>query len=278
MQPPLVSVVLPTFDRTTLLREAAESVVNQTWPTWELLVVDDGSTVRVEDWLPADSRVRVFHLPHSGNIARVRNAGLSRAGGAYVGFLDSDDRWHPRKLELQVQRLDNHPDADWCHGEGALIDATGRRIAQRAGPRWHPREGRFIETMIRTDANIALPTVLVRRGLAQSIGFDERVPAVDDYDFLLQLSLRASAVAVDGCVLAEFRQHDGQRTSTSRFDQGLGAALAYRKAHRQLTDRRLRRICRQQGLRLLRHYLANARARGQFWKSAADAARQLWSM
>lgn len=278
MQPPLVSVVLPTFDRTTLLREAAESVLNQTWRSWELLIVDDGSTVRVEDWLPVDSRIRVFHLAHSGNIARVRNAGLRSAGGEYVGFLDSDDRWHPRKLELQVQRLETNPDTDWCHGEGALIDAKGARIEQRAGPPWEPREGRFAETMIRTDANIALPTVLVRRRLAQSIGFDERVPTVDDYDFLLQLSLRASAVAVEGCVVAEFRQHAGPRTSNTRSDHGLGSALAYRKAHRQLTDARLRRMCRQQGVRLLRHYLANARARGQFWKSAAHASRVLWSI
>ena len=278
MQPPLVSVVLPTFDRTTLLREAVESVLNQTWHAWELLVVDDGSTVRVKDWLPIDSRIRVVHLAHSGNIARVRNTGLRNAGGAYVGFLDSDDRWHPRKLELQVERLESHPGADWCHGEGALIDATGTRIKQRAGPPWQAREGRFIETMIRTDGNIALPTVLVRCSLAQSIGFDERVPTVDDYDFLLQLSLQASAVAVEGCVVAEFRQHDGQRTSNTRFDHGLGSALAYRKAHRQLTDPRLRGLCRHQGVRLLRHYLANARARGQFWKSAAHASRLLWSI
>ena len=86
MQPPLVSVVLPTFDRTTLLREPVDSVLNQTWQAWELLVVDDGSTIRVEDWLPADSRIRVFHLAHSGNIGRVRNAGLGHAAGAYVGF------------------------------------------------------------------------------------------------------------------------------------------------------------------------------------------------
>jgi glycosyltransferase involved in cell wall biosynthesis len=241
-------------------------------------VVDDGSTLRVEDWLPADSRVRVVHLARSGNIGRVRNTGLCGAAGAYVGFLDSDDRWHPRKLALQVERLESDPEAGWCHGEAALIDATGARIKQQAGPRWQPREGRYVEIMIRTDANIALPTVLVRRDLAQSIGFDERIPTVDDYDFMLQLALRASAVAVDDCVVAEFRQHEGRRTSNSRFDHGLGAALAYRKAHRQLTDRRLRRVCRQQGARLLRHYLANARARGQFWRSAAHAMRLLSSI
>lgn len=278
MQPPLVSVVLPTFDRTTLLRESVDSVLNQTWQAWQLIVVDDGSTIRVEDWLPVDSRVCVVHLAHSGNTGRVRDTGLRHAVGAYVGFLDSDDRWHPRKLALQVERLEANPEAGWCHGEGALVDATGARIKQHAGPPWRPREGRFVEIMIRTDANIALPAVLVRRDLAQSIGFDERIPTVDDYDFMLQLALRASAVAVDECVVAEFRQHDGRRTSNSLFDQGLGSALAYRKAHRQLTDPRLRRVCRQQGARLLRHYLANARARGLFWRSAAHASRLLWSI
>ena len=274
--PPVVSVVLPTYDRTTLLRDAVDSVANQTWREWELLVVNDGSTIRVEDWLPPDSRIHVVHLVHGGNIARARNIGLSRAVGAYVGFLDSDDRWHPRKLELQVARLEDNTRAGWCHGEAALIDTAGVRIPQRAGPPWRPREGWFVETMIRTDATIALQTVLVRRELAQSIGFDERI-FVDDYDFLLQIALRAPAAAIDGCVLAEIREHEG-RTTHGRYDHGLGSALAYRKAYRQLTDPHLRRVCVGQGVRLLRHYLANARARGEWWRSALLATRQLWTV
>lgn len=272
--PPVVSVVLPTYNRTTLLREAVDSVVNQTWRDWELLVVDDGSTIRVEDWLPLDSRIHVVHLVHSGNIARARNTGLSRAAGTYLGFLDSDDRWHPRKLELQVSRLNKHPRSGWCHGEAALINSAGVRIAQRAGPPWKPREGWFVETMIRTDASIALQTVLVRRELATAIGFDERI-FVDDYDFLLQLALRAQAVAVDGCVLADIREHDGRMTR-GRYDHGLGSALAYRKAYRSLTDGHLRWMCLRQGAQLLRHYLANARARGEWWRGAMVATRQLW--
>jgi glycosyltransferase involved in cell wall biosynthesis len=274
--PPVVSVVLPTYNRTTLLRDAVDSVVNQTWQDWELIVVDDGSTVRVEDWLSPDARIHVVHLVHSGSIARGRNTGLSRAAGEYVGFLDTDDRWHPRKLELQVARLEGEPRAGWCHGEAALFDGVGGRIPQRAGPPWQPREGWFVETMIRTDASIALQTVLVSRELAQSTGFDERI-FVDDYDFLLQLALRAPAVAIGECVLAEIREHDG-RTRRGRYDHGLGSALAYRKAHRRLTDRHLRRVCFRQGARLLRHYLANARARGEWWRSAALATRQLWSI
>src|SRR5436190_21008011 len=125
--PPTVSVVLPTYNRTTLLREAAESVVRQTWETWELVVVDDGSTTPVEDWLPRDPRVHVLHLPHSGNIARVRNAGLGVATGVYVAFLDSDDLWDRRKLELQVARLETSLHAAWCHAAYDVIDERGNQ-------------------------------------------------------------------------------------------------------------------------------------------------------
>src|ERR1041384_7078965 len=104
---PLVSVVIPTFNRARYLREAIDSVLNQTYPYWELIIVDDGSTDETQSTLEtlADARVHVLRRPHEGNVARARNVGLEQAQGRYVAFLDSDDRWMPSKLQFQVADL-----------------------------------------------------------------------------------------------------------------------------------------------------------------------------
>jgi glycosyltransferase involved in cell wall biosynthesis len=274
---PLVSIVLPTYNRAGLLAEAVASVRAQTFSNWELLVVDDGSTDGSAGALPDDPRVKLVRREHSGNIAAVRNAGLDAAAGDYIGFLDSDDRWHARKLERQVERLARSPEAGWCHGEAGLIDAAGNPVPMRAGVPWRPREGRFIEDVLTTEASIALQTVLVRRALALAVRFDERIPTVDDYDFIVQLAIGAPAVAVDGGIVAETRVHDA-RTTNARYDHGLGAAMAYRKAFRQVQGWRLKGVCVRQGLSLLRHHLANARARGELSPALRRAYASLVSL
>lgn len=259
---PLVSIILPTYNRAPLLSEAIASVQAQSCGEWELIVVDDGSTDGTLGVLPDDVRVKVAPRTHSGNIAALRNAGLEVAIGDYIGFLDSDDRWHPRKLDLQISRLERSPDAGWCHGAAGLMNAAGEPVPMRAGLPWQPREGRFVEEVLTTAASIALGTVLVRRPIALAIGFDERIPTVDDYDFIVQLALRSPAVAVDECTVAQIRVHEA-RTTSARDDHGLGAAMAYRKAFRQVDSWRLKRICARQALSLFRHYMATARAQGE---------------
>jgi glycosyltransferase involved in cell wall biosynthesis len=272
---PIVSIVLPTYNRAALLVEAIASVRAQTYRTWQLHIVDDGSTDETPTRVPLDDdRVRLIQCSHRGNVAAVRNTGLAACTGRYVAFLDSDDRWHPEKLERQVRRLEASPDAGWCHGPFTLIDGVGRRVPMRAGPSWRPREGELVEAVLTTAASIALQSVLARTELAQRIRFDERIPVVDDYDFLLQLALLAPAVAVGDVVLAEIREHP-HRMTNQRWNHGLGFAIAYRKAYRQVGDRHLRYVCMRQGVRLLRHFLANARARSQFWCGVRQAIHAL---
>src|SRR3954470_20897049 len=105
-----VSIVVPTFNRLDYLRPALASVFAQTWNDWDLVIADDGSDDDVRAYLhdlelEQRPRVRVLSLPHRGNPAAVRNAALHVATGTYVAFLDSDDLWAPRKLELQLDAL-----------------------------------------------------------------------------------------------------------------------------------------------------------------------------
>jgi glycosyltransferase involved in cell wall biosynthesis len=104
---PLVSIVLPTFDRMRCLPTAVLSIQSQTMADWELIVVDDGSTDGTDDWIRglSEPRLRYVRHDHRGNIAAARNIGLDAARGTWIAFLDSDDRWRPHKLVLQMERL-----------------------------------------------------------------------------------------------------------------------------------------------------------------------------
>src|SRR5262245_1051561 len=94
---PLISVVLPTYDRESYLREAVNSVVAQTYDDWEMVIVDDGSTDGTRAYLETltDPRIRVVLREHCGNPALLRNLGVRISRAAYIAFLDSDDTWMP---------------------------------------------------------------------------------------------------------------------------------------------------------------------------------------
>jgi glycosyltransferase involved in cell wall biosynthesis len=264
----MVSVLVPTYNRARWLSRAIASVRAQTVDDWEIVIADDGSTDDTTSVIPADSRIRLIRLPHSGNVAAVRNAGLAAARGEFVGFLDSDDLWRPRKLEWQIERLSHCSDCGWCHGDYRLVNEAGVDIPFRAGGAWRRYEGWFLRDLLTTEANISLQTVMVRRELALQIKFDERIAFGDDYDFLVRLAMISPACAVD-TVVASVRDH-ADRGSRERRDFALSLAMAYRRYGRQLTDRELRHICRSRMWFLVRHHLAQARAAGAGLSGARD--------
>src|SRR5262245_57463748 len=126
---PLVSVIMPTFNRREFLQPAIESLLNQSFVHWELIIADDGSDTDTRSYLQslhAPPRVNVVWLSHSGRPSVVRNAALREARGEYVAFLDSDDLWLPRKLEMQVTSLARHPQRKWSYTAFALVDGAGQ--------------------------------------------------------------------------------------------------------------------------------------------------------
>jgi glycosyltransferase involved in cell wall biosynthesis len=267
----LVSIVLPSYNRRDLLLDAVASVEHQTYTRWELLIVDDGSTDGSVMGLPADERIRVIRLPHTGNVASVRNVALRAAAGTLVGFLDSDDRWRPQKLARQVARLLVRQDCGWCYGQHDLIDHGGDTISFRFSHPWQPREGAFIREMLTTEAGVALQTVIVRRDVAAAIRFDERIPFADDYDFLVRLAFVSRACVVDE-VVADVREH-ARRTTHQRYDQILGMAMRYRTYRRLVTDRALKRVCTHRLASEIREYLSRARAAGQLGRGITSVIR-----
>ncbi len=212
---PLVSVVIPTFNRLHFLRLAVESVYAQTFTEWELVIADDGSDAEVRNYLESlmtRPQVTVLWLTHSGRPAVARNAALRRTAGEYVAFLDSDDLWAATKLESQIQKLRARPDRRWCYTAFLRVDADGIALEDEARRSWVPYEGDIFEQTATTRAAIRTPSVLATRQLLmQSGGFDESLPSAEDYDLWLRLALHSDAAVVDE-PLVHVRYHEENLT------------------------------------------------------------------
>ncbi len=245
---PLVSVVVPTFNRAEYLEACVASVLAQTWSSWELIVIDDGSTDATTDYLRdvADPRVRTISLPHSGVPARVRNAGLAAATGDLVAFLDSDDLWDARKLEIQVADLLRHPECGWSYTDVELIDDGGRVLPKSRFRAWKPRSGDIVEALLAHEAMVACPTVLAKLRLIEDAGrFDEALRFSEDYDLWLRLAACSRARAVPQR-LSRVRLHAGNNTR-GRPEVNEAFVQVYTKFLRaQNPPRAIRKLCNRQ--------------------------------
>lgn len=111
---PLVSVLIPTLNRLELVRRAVESVLQQSFQNFEIVIIDDGSTEPIASLEQEYPKVRVVRHPRNLGISPARNTGVQAARGKYIAFLDSDDAWYARKLECQVQWMESHPQSGAC--------------------------------------------------------------------------------------------------------------------------------------------------------------------
>ncbi|MBI4546090.1 MAG: glycosyltransferase family 2 protein [Gemmatimonadetes bacterium] len=250
-----VSVIVPTYNRLSLLRLAVDSVLQQTHGELELIVADDSSTDETQRYIAGltDPRVRYLTLPHTGNVAQIRNEGARAARGEYLAFLDSDDLWAPQKLEVQLSRMQ---DGCWSHTQYELIDAEGIRIPFRAGASV-ALSGWIARDVIVAEAAPALATVLLRRTAFEKIGgFDEDTNR-EDYAFLLRLALAWPTVGVPEC-LAYVRHHTGRRTERwSGPESFIGFVHIYTRLLSEVQDVDLCDLARQ---RLVRNLLEMATA------------------
>ena len=247
---PLVSVVLPTFNRLRFLRPAIESVYAQTLADWELIVADDGSEPETRRYLRSlanDARVRLIWLPHSGKPSLVRNAALRRAVGEYVAFLDSDDLWSTRKLERQIETLRARVNCRWSYTAFLRIDASGQSLPQEAQRPWVPYEGSIFEQVVTARASIRTPSVLATRELiTQAGGFDEEMLSAEDYDLWLRLALNSDVAVVDE-PLVYVRLHDENHTlEWQNAFAGRDRSLSRRQ---QLVDDGRRSLLREERMR-----------------------------
>jgi len=182
---PGVSVIIPTYNRWPMVREAVESVLAQTDRSFELIVVDDGSEDETtEKLIGYGSSPRVLRQPRRG-VAAARNLGVRSSAGKYLAFLDSDDLWRRRKLETQVAFMEARPEVEICQTEEIWI-----RRGIRVNPKWRHRKPAGDIFRASLDLCLVSPSaVMMTRDLFEREGgFDETFPVCEDYDLWLRIA------------------------------------------------------------------------------------------
>jgi glycosyltransferase involved in cell wall biosynthesis len=192
---PLISVIIPAYNAEKTIRKTVESVLNQTFADFELIIVDDGSqdlTVEIISRL-LEPRIKVFSYPHTGSNP-TRNRGFSHSVGEFVAFLDSDDLWTPDKLEEQLKALQTNPKAAVAYSWTDCIDESDQYLWLGS----HMTEnGNVYAKLLLTCFVVSGSNPLIRRQAFIDIGgFDESLAASQDFDLYLRLAARYEFVAV----------------------------------------------------------------------------------
>jgi glycosyltransferase involved in cell wall biosynthesis len=215
---PLVSIIMPTYNQKEFIDVAIRSVLAQTYPFWELLVVDDGSTDGTVEivcqYQAQDPRIRLLRRPHKGvqALGELYNLALSMAKGELIAILEGDDLWPEDKLEKQVPAFED-PDVVLKWGISGYVDASGNLLGRSRAPRQRCLSGRkaFRALLVR---NFATPTVtvMVRGDALRAVGFIQpRGAPFVDYPTWFELVDRGELCFVDE-VLGFWRVHRAQQS------------------------------------------------------------------
>jgi len=188
---PLVSVIIPVYNRTEYICEAIDSVLAQSYQDYEIIVVDDGSTTDFRKVLePYIGKIKYIYQENKG-LAAARNYGIKNSKGKYLAFLDDDDLFEPRKLEIQVAILENNPEVGFVYSDGYVFDTTNpSELELNPAVARDDQNNEFVKLFFMSP-NVRFPTVLIRRRCFEDVGlFDKDLPQHEDGDMLLRIALR----------------------------------------------------------------------------------------
>ena len=207
---PLVSVVIPCYNSARYLSETIESVLAQTYPKVEIIVVDDGSSDATPE-IAKSYPVRYIYQENRG-ISAARNTGALQSRGEYIQFLDHDDRLLPTALELGVALLEEHPECSMAVGEHRYIQADGTAIGYS---RKHKSAPHYYQELLRHNFIETPCSVLHRRSALEHTGlFDENVQGAEDYELYLRTA-RQIPLITHGAPVAEYRLHDANTSGNA---------------------------------------------------------------
>jgi len=211
MSSPTVSVVIPCFDQGHYLREALQSVLAQTLPPAEIVVVDDGSTDNTAAIAREYSKVRCIHQRNRG-LASARNAGAAHTTGEHIVFLDADDRLKPDALAIGLRELVAHPACALVWGRCVRIDQDGRELPTVPPP---PVVGDAFEALLRNNFIWTPAVAMFRRSVCGPLlRFNPAVDAAADYELYLRI-VRHFPIHGHTGVVAEYRLHGASMSSNA---------------------------------------------------------------
>jgi glycosyltransferase involved in cell wall biosynthesis len=190
MSSPLVSVIMPCYNRADIIGSAVHCLQRQTFCDWELIVVDDGSKDDIAAAMGAfcgDSRIRLVRHPVNRGASAARNTGMAAASGRFIAFLDSDDEWLPEKLQRQVAATmrSKDPDNVFCVTQSWIILSDRRRIIR---PLKGPMPGRSFAEFLYADGGFAqTSTFFLSTALARRFPFREHLRQMEDHLFFIEV-------------------------------------------------------------------------------------------
>ncbi len=209
---PLVSVIIPVFNRKKLLVRAIESVLKQSFKDFELFVVDDGSDDGTQD-LPIlkESKITFIRLKENRGVSKARNIGVKKSSGEWIAFLDSDDEWFTKKLEKQIEWCRENPQFEIMQTKEIWI-RNGRQVNP---PMTHKKyQGDLFASSLER-CMITPSSVLLKRSLfEESGGFNENYPVCEDYDLWLRITCQKQIGLLDQYLLKRFGGHSDQLSSS----------------------------------------------------------------
>lgn len=212
----LVSVIIPTFNRGWAVADAVQSVLQQTVPPHEIIVVDDGSTDNTTEVLkPFKTRIKILTQNNRG-VSAARNLGIKKSSGDFLAFLDSDDLWLPEKLSCQLDFFKNNPDAMICQTEEIWV-----RKGKRVNPKKKHKKpsGMIFEPSLQL-CLVSPSAVMMRRIFFDLKGFfDETLPACEDYDLWLRTAIDIPIYLVDTPCIIKNGGHSDQLSSDHSLDK-----------------------------------------------------------
>jgi glycosyltransferase involved in cell wall biosynthesis len=210
---PKVSVIIPAYNRAHLIGAAIESVLQQEFQDFEVVIIDDGSQDHTAEVVKqfSDERLRYFYQDHHG-ISAAMNAGLRQARGKYIARLDSDDLWLPHMLARLVPVLEARPEIGLVYSRAQAMDEQGHLLGEIRGlPEWFP--GDSFGSMLYGDVTCNI-SLLARTVCFERAGyFDETMVVNEDWDMYLRIARHYRFAFVDQ-VVACFRYHSGNITNT----------------------------------------------------------------
>ena len=221
---PFVSVIIPTYNRETYLEQGIQSVINQSFRNFEILVIDVGSLNNYAEAICNKYKNCIYVYKENGGLSSARNYGIKNAKGAYIAFLDDDDYWRSDKLEKQVSVLENNNEVDCVHSSASIVDEHGIETGEIIGAseeKAHKRSGYVFWNALGVWV-IKSPTPLIRKKVfTEDLLFDETIKVGEDVDFYQRMFYRHKVFYINE-PLAYYREYSDLKRLSLQRDKYIG--------------------------------------------------------
>lgn len=221
-----ISVIIPTYNRGHLILRSINSILNQTYKYFEVLVVDDGSTDDTRKIIENinDKKIRYFRINKNRGGSYARNIGILKASGKYISFQDSDDIYNPYKLENQYKNLvEKNSDLDFCK-ICLYVNETNKFIFPNERQEKNIKKGK-LEKELCNGNFISTQSILVKRRIIKQYLFDTRFPRLQDYDLILRMIPNLKVSFTNEVLVDLFRGNDSIGNSIEKLNKSLNLLL-----------------------------------------------------